>query len=162
MNVRKKFRALMGGKRLVLMPGAYDGLSARIMQAEGFEALCAGGYAAIGSMLAQPDMGQSNMRDYADHYARICAAVELPVYVDADTGFGGINNVRQTVRAFEAAGVAGLFFSDQVRRAPRPGLFHRGAQRCCRRRRSRRGDCALPALHGSGGRYGQTHGGRRH
>src|SRR5262249_55834498 len=57
---------------------------------------------------------QSNMRDYADHYARICAAVELPVYVDADTGFGGINNVRQMVRAFEAAGVAGLFISDQV------------------------------------------------
>ena len=104
MNVRKKFRALMSGKRLVLMPGAYDGLSARIMEAEGFEAICAGGYAAIGSMLAQPDMGQSNMRDYADHYARICAAVEVPVYVDADTGFGGVNNVRQMIRAFEAAG----------------------------------------------------------
>ena len=68
----------------------------------------------IGSMLAQPDMGQSNMRDYADHYARICGAVELPVYVDADTGFGGVNNVRQMVRAFEAAGVAGVFISDQV------------------------------------------------
>src|SRR5690349_3688774 len=114
MNVRKKFRALMSGKRLVLMPGAYDGLSARIMEAEGFEALCAGGYAAIGSMMAQADMGQSNQRDYADHYARICAAVEIPVYVDADTGFGGVNNVRQMVRAFEAAGVAGLFLSDQV------------------------------------------------
>ena len=69
---------------------------------------------AVGSMLAQADMGQSNMRDYADHYGRICAAVEIPVYVDADTGFGGVNNVRQMVRAFEAAGVAGLFISDQV------------------------------------------------
>src|SRR6202521_4007823 len=114
MNVRKKFRAIMSGKRLVLMPGAYDALSARIMEAEGFEALCAGGYAAIGSMLAQADMGQSNMRDYTDHYARVCGAVEVPVYVDADTGFGGVNNVRQMVRAFEAAGVAGLFISDQV------------------------------------------------
>jgi 2-methylisocitrate lyase-like PEP mutase family enzyme len=114
MNVRKKFRAIMAGKRLVLMPGAYDALSARISEAEGFEAIAAGGYAAIGSMLAQPDTGQSNMRDYAEHYARICAAVEVPVYVDADTGFGGVNNVRQMVRAFEAAGVAGLFFSDQV------------------------------------------------
>ena len=85
MNLRKKFRALMSGKRLVLMPGAYDGLSARIMEAEGFEALCAGGYAAIGSMMAQADMGQSNMRDYADHYARICGAVAIPVFVDADT-----------------------------------------------------------------------------
>jgi len=113
-EVRKKFRAIMSGNRLVLMPGAYDGLSARIMAAEGFEAVVAGGYAAIGSMLAQPDMGQSNVRDYADHYARICEAAEVPVFVDADTGFGGINNVRQMVRAFEAAGVSGLFFSDQV------------------------------------------------
>ena len=114
MNERKKLRAIMAGKRLVLMPGAYDALSARIIEAEGFQALVAGGYAGVGSMLAQADMGQSNMRDYADHYARICAAVELPVYVDADTGFGGVNNVRQMVRAFEAAGVAGLFISDQV------------------------------------------------
>src|SRR5499426_1040081 len=114
MSIRKTFRALMAGQRLVLMPGAYDALSARIIEAEGFDAIVAGGYAAIGSMLAQADMGQSNMRDYADHYARICAAVEIPVYVDADTGFGGVNNVRQMVRAFEAAGVAGLFISDQV------------------------------------------------
>src|SRR6202795_3558184 len=114
MSVRKKLRAIMAGKRLVLMPGAYDALSARIMEAEGFEAICAGGYAAIGTMLAQADMGQSNMRDYADHYARICGAVNVPVYVDADTGFGGVNNVRQMIRAFEAAGAAGVFISDQV------------------------------------------------
>ncbi len=114
MSVRKKLRAIMAGKRLVLMPGAYDALSARIIEAEGFEAMVAGGYAAVGSLLAQADMGQSNMRDYADHYARVCAAVDIPVYVDGDTGFGGVNNVRQMVRAFEAAGVAGLFISDQV------------------------------------------------
>ena len=114
MTARKKLRAIMAGKRLVLMPGAYDALSARIIEAEGFEALVAGGYAGVGSMLAQADMGQSNMRDYADHYGRICAAVEIPVYVDADTGFGGVNNVRQMVRAFEDAGVSGLFLSDQV------------------------------------------------
>src|ERR1700731_286428 len=113
MDVRKRFRAIMAGKRLVLMPGAYEARSARIIEAEGFEALVAGGYAAIGSMLAQADMGQCNMRDYADHYARICAAVKIPVYVDADTGFGGVNNVRQMVRAFEAAGVAGLFIPGQ-------------------------------------------------
>jgi len=114
MTVRKKFRAIMNGKKLVLMPGCYDALSARVIESEGFEAVVAGGYAAVGSMLAQPDMGQSNMRDYADHYARVCAAVSVPVYVDADTGFGGVNNVRQMVRAFEDAGVAGLFLSDQV------------------------------------------------
>jgi methylisocitrate lyase len=114
MTARKKLRAIMAGKRLVLMPGAYDALSARIIETEGFEGIVAGGYAAVGSMLAQADMGQSNMRDYADHYGRICDAVQIPVYVDADTGFGGVNNVRQMVRAFESAGVAGLFISDQV------------------------------------------------
>src|SRR6266550_7577882 len=114
MNARKKLREIMTGKRLVLMPGAYDALSARIIESEGFKAIVAGGYAAVGSMLAQADMGQSNMRDYASHYGRICDAVQIPVYVDADTGFGGVNNVRQMVRAFEAAGVAGIFISDQV------------------------------------------------
>ncbi len=74
----------------------------------------AGGYAAVGVLLGQPDTGQSNVRDYADHYGRICAAVNVPVYVDGDTGFGGVNNVRQMVRAFEDAGVAGLFIGDQV------------------------------------------------
>src|SRR5215475_1350091 len=59
MSVRKTFRALMAGQRLVLMPGAYDALSARVIEAEGFDAIVAGGYAAIGSMLAQADMGQS-------------------------------------------------------------------------------------------------------
>jgi methylisocitrate lyase len=114
MSLRKKLRDLMAAPRLTVLPGAYDALSARIIEREGFDAILAGGYAANGAMLAQADMGQSNMRDYADHYARICAAVEVPVFVDADTGFGGPQNVRQMVRAFEAAGVAGLFITDQT------------------------------------------------
>ena len=114
MNTRRRFRELLAAPGLTLMPGAYDALSARIIETQGFEAMIAGGYAAIGSMLAQPDTGQCNMRDYADHYARICAAVDIPVYVDGDTGFGGVNNARQMVRTFEAAGVAGFFVSDQT------------------------------------------------
>lgn len=114
MSVRKKLRELLTRPGLTVMPGAYDALSARLIEAEGFEAIVAGGYAGIGSMLAQADMGQSNVRDYTDHYARICNAVEVPVYVDADTGFGGVHNIRQMVRAFEAAGVAGLFIGDQT------------------------------------------------
>jgi 2-methylisocitrate lyase-like PEP mutase family enzyme len=114
MSVRKKLRALLSDPELLVLPGAYDGLSARIIEAQGFKGVLAGGYAGIGSMLAEPDIGQSNMRDYAEHYARICGAVQLPVSVDADTGFGEVHNVRQTVRAFEAAGVAALTISDQV------------------------------------------------
>ena len=114
MTPRQSFRALLSAPGLTLMPGAYDALSARIIEAQGFDVVVAGGYAAAGALLGQPDTGQSNMRDYADHYGRICAAVTVPVYVDGDTGFGGVNNVRQMVRAFEDAGVAGLFISDQV------------------------------------------------
>ena len=114
MNLRKKLRELIARPGLLLMPGAYDALSARIIEREGFEAIVAGGYAAVGSMLAAPDMGQSNMRDYDTHYERICEAVQIPVYVDSDTGFGGVNNVWQMTRKFENAGVAGFFVSDQV------------------------------------------------
>src|SRR5258708_5203611 len=114
MNLRKRLRQLIAAPGLTVMPGAYDALSARIIAREGFDAILAGGYAANGAMLAQADMGQSNMRDYADHYARICAAVDIPVFADADTGFGGPQNVRQMVRAFEAAGVAALFITDQT------------------------------------------------
>lgn len=114
MTVRQTWKELIARPGLVLVPGAYDALSARIIEAEGFEAVLAGGYAALGSLLAEADGGQSNMRDYADHYGRICDAVRVPVFVDADTGFGGVHNVRTMVRAFERAGVAGLFLSDQV------------------------------------------------
>lgn len=114
MNVRKQFRHLIEAPELLVLPGAYDALSARIIEEQGFKGIVAGGYAAAGSLLGQPDTGQSNMRDFADHYARICEAISVPVYADADTGFGGVNNIRQTVRAFERAGVAGLFFTDQV------------------------------------------------
>lgn len=114
MNVRERFRALLSAPGLTLMPGAYDGLSARIIEEQGFDAIIAGGYAAAGSLLGQADTGQSNMRDFADHYARICDAVDIPVYLDGDTGFGGPHNVRQMVKAFEKAGAAALFFTDQV------------------------------------------------
>ena len=114
MNLRRRMRDLIDGPGLTLMPGVYDALSARIVEAAGFEAALAGGYAAIGSMMAQADSGQSNVRDYADHYARICDVVHIPLYVDADTGFGGVHNIRQMVRMFERAGVAGLFIGDQT------------------------------------------------
>ena len=114
MSVRKKFREAIAAPGLAVLPGAYDALSARIIEEQGFPGMVAGGYAAVGSLLAQPDTGQSNMRDYAEHYGRIAGAVDIPVYADADTGFGGINNVRQMVRTFEAAGVAGLFIGDQL------------------------------------------------
>lgn len=109
-----RLRALIERPGLLLMPGAYDALSARIIEQAGFEALVAGGFAASGALLGEPDIGQMTMQDYADHYGRIAQAVEIPVFADADTGFGGVNNVRRTIRAFERQGVAGLFIEDQT------------------------------------------------
>jgi 2,3-dimethylmalate lyase len=113
-ELRKRWREIVARPGLDMFPGAYDALSARIMEYAGFEAISAGGYAAQGSLLAEVDGGQGNMRDYADHYGRMCDAVNIPIYVDADTGFGGVHNVRKMVRMFEKAGVAGFFISDQV------------------------------------------------
>src|SRR5204863_8023500 len=68
MKIRKRFRQLIDEPKLLVMPGAYDGLSARIIEDQGYDAITAGGYAAAGSLLGQPDTGQSNMRYLASHY----------------------------------------------------------------------------------------------
>jgi len=96
------------------MPGVYDALSARLAERAGFSAIMAGGYSAAASLFAEPDAGQLTLNDYVDHYGRIAAAVQVPVFVDADTGFGGVNNVRRAVREFDRAGTAGLFLEDQT------------------------------------------------
>jgi 2-methylisocitrate lyase-like PEP mutase family enzyme len=110
----KRLRELWNAPGVTLMPGAYDALSAKIIVAQGFDAIVCGGYAATGAILGEPDTSQLTMLELADYYGRVAAAVGVPVYVDADTGFGGPSNVRRTVRAFERAGVAGMFFEDQV------------------------------------------------
>jgi 2-methylisocitrate lyase-like PEP mutase family enzyme len=109
----RRLRELIAQPGITLMPGAYDALSARIIVKHGFEVIVAGGYAATGTLLGEPDVGQMTMHDYVDHYGRIAQAVDVPVFTDADTGFGGPNNVRRTVRAFERAGIAGMFVEDQ-------------------------------------------------
>jgi 2,3-dimethylmalate lyase len=109
----KRLRELVARPGMFMMPGAYDALSARIIEANGFEAIVVGGYAASGSLRAEPDVGQMTLQDYVDHYGRIAQAVDIPVFADADTGFGGPNNVRRCVRAFERAGLAGMFVEDQ-------------------------------------------------
>ncbi len=109
-----RLRELLAQTEIAVLPGVHDAFSAKLAQLHGFQALMAGGNAATGSLLGLPDMGQLSLRDLADHYTRIAAAVETPVLVDADTGFGGVHNVVQTVQAFERSGAAGLFMEDQV------------------------------------------------
>jgi 2,3-dimethylmalate lyase len=109
-----RLRELINAPELLVMPGAYDALSARLIARAGFAAVMAGGFAAAGTLLGEPDAGQMTLNDYAEHYGRIAAAIDVPLFVDADTGFGGVNSVRRTVRTFSRAGVAGLFMEDQT------------------------------------------------
>src|SRR5258707_8146741 len=92
-GTRKQFRKLLAEPRLTVIAGAYDALSARIIEAEGYSAIVAGGDAAIGSLLAQADGGQFNMRDYPHHYAPIVAAGGNSGYFHADTGFRGYHQL---------------------------------------------------------------------
>lgn len=114
MRSTTRFRRLVEAPEILVLPGIQDALTARIAEQAGFAAVTCGGYAATAALLGQPDTSQLGLMELADHYARICDAVAVPVFADADTGFGNVTNVRRAVRAYERAGVAGLFIEDQL------------------------------------------------
>lgn len=109
-----RLRALFEAPEILVLPGAHDALSARLAERAGFDAIVIGGFSVTGSLLAAPDSSQLGLMELADHYSRICDAVTVPVFVDADTGFGNVSNVRRATRELERAGVAGFFIEDQV------------------------------------------------
>lgn len=114
MKKTTRFRRLLDSPEILILPGAHDALTARIISQCGFKAYVAGGYSATAGMLGAPDISQLSMTEMADFYARLSDASPLPILADADTGFGGPSNVVRTVRAYERAGVAALFIEDQV------------------------------------------------
>jgi carboxyvinyl-carboxyphosphonate phosphorylmutase len=99
---------------ILVMPGAHDALSAKIIELTGFKAVTMGGYAASAASLAKPDVSLLTLTEYVNIARNIVEAVDLPLFVDGDTGHGNVTNVQRTVRVFENAGVAGLFIEDQV------------------------------------------------
>lgn len=99
---------------ILVMPGAHDALSAKIIELVGFKAVTMGGYAASAASLARPDVSLLTLTEYVNIARNIVQAVNLPLFVDGDTGHGNVTNVQRTVREFESAGVAGLFIEDQV------------------------------------------------
>jgi 2,3-dimethylmalate lyase len=107
-------RDLLARPGAVTAPGAYDALTARIVEAAGFPAVYMTGYGSSAALLGQPDVGLLSLAEMADNARRIVQAVRVPVVADADTGYGNPLNVARTVRAYEAAGVAGLHLEDQV------------------------------------------------
>ena len=109
-----RFRQLLADPEILVMPCCHDALSARVLEQAGFEAIAAAGFGLSGSLLGMPDIGLLEGQELIAQYGRIAAAVELPLFVDLDTGFGDVNNVVRAVQAAERAGVAALFLEDQT------------------------------------------------
>jgi len=121
----EKLKSMLDQGRLVRMPCAYDGLSARIAQSVGFPAVAFSGNAVSACLLGLPDIGVMTLTENLAHAGRIARGLQIPMICDADTGYGGIMNVMRTVREFEAAGVAGIHIEDQVT-PKRCGLLPQG------------------------------------
>ena len=100
--------------RIIVMPGVFDALSARIAQHVGFDAMFQTGYGSSASLLGMPDFGFLNAGETVDNARRIIRAVDLPVIVDADTGYGNPLSVWRLVRDLESMGAAGIFLEDKV------------------------------------------------
>ncbi len=113
MNARKKLKQLMAGDGYVIAPGAYDTLTARLVQVAGFEAvyLTGGGYSRASGY---PDIGLLTMSEIVPWIARTVEAVDIPVIADMDTGYGNAVNVVRSVREYEKTGVAAFHLEDQV------------------------------------------------
>jgi 2,3-dimethylmalate lyase len=107
-------RELLNGPEPVVAPGAYDALSARLVEQAGFPAVYMTGFGASASLLGRPDVGLLSFGEMVDQARRLVQAVDVPVIADADDGYGNHLNVARTVREYEAAGVAALHIEDQV------------------------------------------------
>jgi 2-methylisocitrate lyase-like PEP mutase family enzyme len=110
----RRLRELLAGPEPVLAPGAYDALSARLVEQAGFPAVYMTGFGAAASVLGRPDVGLVSGTEMADHARRLARAVGIPLIADADTGYGNPLNVIRTVQEYAAAGVAALHLEDQV------------------------------------------------
>jgi 2-methylisocitrate lyase-like PEP mutase family enzyme len=107
-------KALLARPGIIVTPGAYDCLSARLIEAAGFEAVAVTGAGVSASALGVPDLGLMTMTEVAERVRAIVDSVSVPVIADCESGFGGALNVMRTVRTFERAGVAGYFIEDQT------------------------------------------------
>ena len=114
MKTTTLLRKYIEAPEIVMIPGVPDALGARLAEQAGFKAVFLSGYAASASLLGAPDVGLLTMTEMAESARRITDAVAIPVFADGDNGHGNATNVMRTMRQFERAGVAAIFFEDQV------------------------------------------------
>ncbi len=113
MTARQTFKQLLKRNKLLVAPGCFDGLSARLVQEAGFEAAYLSGGAVARSM-GIPDIGLVTMSESIDRAVQVVSAINIPVIADADTGYGNAVNLVRSVREFERAGVAAIHIEDQI------------------------------------------------
>ena len=100
-------------KRFLIVPGAHDALSARLIQTIGFETYFIGGFPAVGARYGVPDIGLKGFGEISAAVRDIMSACDLPVFVDADDGYGDVKNVVHTVQTYERMGVSAILIEDQ-------------------------------------------------
>jgi len=110
----RRLHALIESGDMVLAPGCYDPLGARLIEEAGFPAVYMTGFGTSAGRLGRPDVGLLTLPEMVDNARRIAQAVDIPVIADADTGYGNPLNVIRTVREYEAAGAAAIHLEDQV------------------------------------------------
>jgi 2-methylisocitrate lyase-like PEP mutase family enzyme len=113
MTPARQLRALLSGDKIVIAPGAYDGITGKLIAQAGFPVAYMTG-AGTAASLGYPDFGLVTMTEMAENAGRIARASGLPVIADADTGYGNELNAFRTVQEYERRGVAGLHIEDQV------------------------------------------------
>jgi 2,3-dimethylmalate lyase len=111
---RARLRELLSAGTPLMAPGAYDALSARLIEQAGFDVVYMTGFGTTASLIGRPDVGLLSGAEMVDNARRIVSAVDVPVIADADTGYGNAINVVRTVQLYEQAGVAGIQLEDQV------------------------------------------------
>lgn len=110
---RLALREAFASPDILVAPGAYDAITARIIESRGFAAIYVTGAGMTNAQLGLPDIGLTTMTEMCQTVGRIVNAVDVPVFSDADTGYGNALNAARTVQAFEDAGAAGLHIEDQ-------------------------------------------------
>ena len=116
-NTKRKIslrRQIEDKKKIMVLPGVFDALSARIAQQVGFDAVFQTGYGSAAALLGMPDFGFLNAGETRCNAHRIIRAVNIPVIVDADTGYGNPLNVWHLVHELQSLGAAGIFLEDQI------------------------------------------------
>lgn len=114
MNTKQRLKQLVEARNGLIVPGAFNALSARVVADLGFQALYVTGAGVTNMWFGMPDQGFMGLHEIAEHTARIRDAVDVPLIVDADTGFGNALNVVHTVRTLERAGADCIQLEDQV------------------------------------------------